>query len=418
MGNLTRAGSALFEAVEASKRASTSTSGAQRHRLASLGTSTPPTPTTPRLKLYSSEANRRAEAAKAEGASAGASSSANDPSPTTTIVPLTPFQQAMAMFPPISTASTAPITPAAITTPSVPAAPRKIGNQRVPDNHPSQRNASVSTAAPVSAPVSAPPPVPDLKLGNYTVEAAETPAPTPSVPSSALSDTLPLPSANDDCGLLAPNDLLEALIKPAISGTFSSPLPPPPLAPLAPPRPPAAFQGAFPSLTWQQELQEVSIAFPQAWETLVGLFFQESGRAPVELADSTNNSMVLREYWGPDARKQDLGVDNSQNIQFEKGEWPQGDGDFASLVAAVNNGGQAIFESVMRSWAGHCPDRVRFVLQKAGWLRPYDRESSYPEERRVVSNILMMEEGEPPGGSSKGGIPALFPGVPGRSFLL
>lgn len=37
---------------------------------------------------------------------------------------------------------------------------------------------------------------------------------------------------------------------------------------------------------------------------------------------------------------------------------------------------------------------MRFVLRKVGWLQPYDRESFYPEERRVVSNILMMEEGE------------------------
>lgn len=168
------------------------------------------------------------------------------------------------MFPPISTASIAPTIPAATTTApsfSVPAAPRKIGNQRVPENQPSQRSASVPTAAPVSAPVSAPLPVPAPKLGNYTVEEAEAPAPTP----SALSDAPPLPSAYDDCAFLAPNDLLEALIKPAISSIFFSPLPPPPPAPLAPPPPPATFQGTFPSLTWQQELQEVSITFPQVW---------------------------------------------------------------------------------------------------------------------------------------------------------
>jgi hypothetical protein len=196
------------------------------------------------------------------------------------------------------------------------------------------------------------------------------------------------------------NDILKSLLNPAIARPVWSPLPPPPSIslplplPPGPPPPPGPPAWIYNPRTWQQELQYVSLNHPAAWETLVGLFFQETGRFPVEVADSTHVSAVLREFWVLDARKQDLGVANPLKLGFEKWERPQGDETFTLLVAAVNTGGQATLECVVRSWAGRCPDRARFVLWKAGWIRPFDFESFYPEERRVLRAIVIMEEGE------------------------
>ena len=135
-------------------------------------------------------------------------------------------------------------------------------------------------------------------------------------------------------------------------------------------------------------LRAVSQRCPDAWNLLLGLYLQESGRDPFQLGCSG-----LSNLWQRDCLRADkLAKDPNQDL----GQWaaPVGEPLLGEIVQLVDNGGQKVFEDFVRSWAPTADQRlVTSIVEKAGWRSGLDRDMD-PEAWRAVDEILKMDPGE------------------------
>ena len=133
-----------------------------------------------------------------------------------------------------------------------------------------------------------------------------------------------------------------------------------------------------------------------SWEHLVGLYFQKSGRTPVEVGYKLMSGALLKDpvpelgVWIRDLRKMDQWEKDPTN----KDGWPEPEeGSIVyKLAREIELGSkQAPFEEAIRRWANgmHRNDAVNRVLRRAGYMEPLDRQM----EVEIVGNIKRMPEG-------------------------
>lgn len=142
------------------------------------------------------------------------------------------------------------------------------------------------------------------------------------------------------------------------------------------------------------QLVGLSITDPASWEHLVGLYVQESGRTPLQVAFTTLDGAGLQHpvqglgKWSRDWRKVDVWDMNPTVAD----RWPlTTEGSLAAhlcrqIVAGIR---QNIFEEAVRRWAMCCPLRVEGVMRRAGYMLKCDR----PHEFSIMSAIKKMSEG-------------------------
>ena len=132
----------------------------------------------------------------------------------------------------------------------------------------------------------------------------------------------------------------------------------PPKTPLPPSRAPIVTAVAPPPVIIRNEarseVQQLvcwAQSFPNLWEILVGIYFQESGRLPRQVAgDDVRGHQLLRGAWEISTRKLDMLANDPSSVAF----WylPDGpDGEKITTVAAwVCARGQLGFEEAIRQW--------------------------------------------------------------------
>jgi len=140
----------------------------------------------------------------------------------------------------------------------------------------------------------------------------------------------------------------------------------------------------------QTILEQLSRENQSVFETVVGLYFQQSPRTPGEVGG--NVVLSLDWQWQQDLRRID---ELEKNPQLEVGQWvlPQlVDPHFEWFIRQVADSGLPSLEAAIRTWGREQPDRVPGVLERAGWWR-YHPMIPRPDFD-VMDGILKMPDGE------------------------
>lgn len=142
------------------------------------------------------------------------------------------------------------------------------------------------------------------------------------------------------------------------------------------------------------QLVELSNTDAASWEHLVGLYFQESNRTPLQVALRACDGRAF-DYpvpglgkWTRDWRK----VDWWEKYPTIADRWPvPAVGSIvANLVPQIEAGfRQQILEEAIRRWAVSSPHSVEGVVRRAGYMLKWDR----PREFGIMSDIKKMPEG-------------------------
>jgi len=138
--------------------------------------------------------------------------------------------------------------------------------------------------------------------------------------------------------------------------------------------------------------------YPDLWEVLIGLYFQNSGRHPRDVAGhDTRGHELLRGRWEVDARK--LDVISKDPTLVDVWRVPDGaDGELLGCIAAwACDGRQLLFEEGIRRWTEDCaqlasrPDDTWLdrILYRSRWAR----DPSLSPDWLVMSNIKRMLPG-------------------------
>ncbi|KAK4694442.1 hypothetical protein P7C71_g3148, partial [Lecanoromycetidae sp. Uapishka_2] len=210
-----------------------------------------------------------------------------------------------------------------------------------------------------TAPEPAASPAP-LMLGNHKVE----------VPKKAHSTTYMAPPP-------PPTNFLAPLVLPTLARNVTA---------LGPPATPSLDTPAGVQAMLTQWVEQ----YPDDWHLLVGMYFQHSGRSPLQVGDQTTGE--LTKGWIPDGWKADK-IAKDPSIDLGQWQHPQGqpwEKRFTDLTIFLSGALTPVFESVIRHWAVKHPDKVAFVLHKAGWK---DDWTDRPTQWYEVDEAMKMRDG-------------------------
>ena len=139
------------------------------------------------------------------------------------------------------------------------------------------------------------------------------------------------------------------------------------------------------------EFRALATRFPAVYETLVGLYLQDSGRTPGQIGQNVAHSLSCR-GWEPDLRRQDV-LNTAPNVAIDRWVVPN-DPRFLANAAKVGRY-TAPFEAsicwfaVERDVSGLT---MEHIIRKAGWTTWAETVESMPF--RIVHTIFIMDEGE------------------------
>jgi len=149
-------------------------------------------------------------------------------------------------------------------------------------------------------------------------------------------------------------------------------------------------------LTEAQQLVCWARLFPGPWAILIGIYFQESGRNPRQVAgDDQRGHQLLHGSWEINTCRLDvLGKYRAPGEVWSLPEGPDGE-KIARIASWVCTGGQASFEEGIRQWAeelGTYRDisRLEPILYRSNWTR----DSSLSLDWLVMAGIKRMLPGQ------------------------
>ncbi|KAL9098062.1 MAG: hypothetical protein Q9163_006203 [Psora crenata] len=143
--------------------------------------------------------------------------------------------------------------------------------------------------------------------------------------------------------------------------------------------------------TLELQLEQWWKTEPLAFETLVGLYFQHSGRHPAQVGEIWHSALTAR-GWMLNPRRLDI-LEKNPNSDVER--WPPitHDSRLKGISDLIDQGYQEPFERAIRWWSiQHEPQNwgVDRVLRRAGWVDESDLMNLH--EWNVMHAILSMEE--------------------------
>ena len=329
-----------------------------------------------KLTLFSGEARRREKEAADSAASSGAGTNPPKPPPRTAPIPfILGNPTASGPQPKREADFTSAPEPAA----APPPAPKRhyVGpgksapsTTKAPDPAPILSHPITPTPASVPASVHASAPVSDPTPGPSALASASPLPPTP--PAQLLASTVPTPS------VLKPKITTDQPTLPPIPANISGSLPV---------YSPVVAVG-LPSYAAGEQLRTIAIDKPEGFLTLVGLYFQDSGRSPLDVAGQLASK--LNDGWVRDHRKLD---ERDKNAQLRAEGWvdPSGDIVFQRTMAEIAATKLVPFEATIRWWAENAvAPKVAEVLQRAGWTQESPMLS---ESWQVMDRLFKMNEG-------------------------
>ena len=150
-------------------------------------------------------------------------------------------------------------------------------------------------------------------------------------------------------------------------------------------------RGLFDPYIIEVQLQEWWKTNPAALETLVGLYFQHSGRHPAEVGGQWQISLSGR-GWRLSSRRLDV---MEKNPGVPPGDWlpTPNDAQFQGVANLVMQGCQESLEGAIRWWSTQYEPKhhgVERVLRKAGWVNDFDLMMI--PDYNVMHNILNMDD--------------------------
>lgn len=136
--------------------------------------------------------------------------------------------------------------------------------------------------------------------------------------------------------------------------------------------------------------------FPGPWAILVGLYFQQSGHHPRQVAgDDQRGHQLLRGRWEVNSRRLDvLADDRSWGDVWSIPKGPDGD-KIARIALWICTGGQASFEEGIRQWAEELgthsdTSRLEPILYRSNWTK----DPSFSLDWLVMAGIKRMLPGQ------------------------
>lgn len=147
--------------------------------------------------------------------------------------------------------------------------------------------------------------------------------------------------------------------------------------------------------TEAQQLVCWARSFPGQWATLIGRYFQESGRHPREVAgDDQRGHQLLRGRWEVNTRRLDRLAKDQSATEVRLPEGPEGE-QIARIASWVCAGGQASLEEGIRQWAEelgthHEISRLEPILYMSNWIR----DPSLSPDWLVMAGIKRMVTGQ------------------------